>query len=278
MPEQAIETKVESVKEVASELKTEDILSRVAKFKDDKQSQTQDSSHNEDFFDYKEIEKIADPVAKDLAFKAYKSMQRGFTRKTQEIADIRKTYEQKMAENSHWSPERVKALLNDQEFVKSAEVVAGLNQSIQAGEQPQIPEAEKRKIAELDNQMKTILNQNAQLVRQQQHEQIKQRYANYDPNAVDGLAQDLLQGKVTATPEHLWKVLDYESAVQRAYRLGLEDRKLQQTEKLNASTTEGVNVERSSEPMARGDKEHPNAFFKRILEQNLLKSKVAGAK
>lgn len=273
MPEPVVapEVKTESVVQP----KVEDIVSRVAQVKDTP-SQTQDSSHSE--FNVKEIEKITDPVAKEYAEKAYKSFQRDYTRKTQEIAEIRKTYEQKMAENSRWTPERVKSLLNDQEFVKSAEAVAGLNQSIEAGQQPQIPEAEKQKIKELDNQMKAILNQNAQLVRQQQHEQIKARYVNYDPNMVDQLAQDLLAGKVTATPEHLWKVLDYEKAVERAYRLGLEDRNTNTMEKRNASSAQGVEASLGKEPIQRKEGENPNDFFKRILANNIAKAKVAGGK
>lgn len=270
-PTATVETKVEPAK-------VEDIVSRVAKFKEpenSKPSQTQDSL-NSDKFDVRDIEKIADPIAKEYALKAYKSFEKDYRHKTSEIGEMRRTYEQKMLENSRWTPERVKSLLNDQEFVKSAETVAGLNQQIESGQHPQIPEAEKQKIKELDEQMKAILNQNAQLVRQQQHEQFKARYADYDPQAVDQLANDLLQGKVTATPEHLYKVLNFEKAIERAYKLGLEDRKVNTQEKVSSSSADGLNVATSKEAPKKNEGEHPQDFFKRILANNFAKSKTAG--
>src|ERR1043165_3233507 len=65
-------------------------------------------------FDYKEIEGIKDQVAKEIAIKAYKSMQSDYTKKTQEIAEQRKSFEQKLQEAQTWSPERIqKELLNN---------------------------------------------------------------------------------------------------------------------------------------------------------------------
>lgn len=50
------------------------------------------------FFDRKEIDQIQDPKAKEVAQRAYASMQRAFTQKTTELAEERKEWEGRVAE------------------------------------------------------------------------------------------------------------------------------------------------------------------------------------
>jgi hypothetical protein len=47
---------------------------------------------------------------------------------------------------------------------------------------------------------------------------------------------------VVATREHLWKVIDYEAAVQRAYELGRQDARSVNQDKFNASNMVGNGV------------------------------------
>ena len=65
----------------------EDLISRVSKVKVDK---TPEVNIEEPKFDINDIEKIQDPQAKEQALRAYKSFQRGFNEKYQELAQIRK--------------------------------------------------------------------------------------------------------------------------------------------------------------------------------------------
>jgi hypothetical protein len=57
-----------------------------------------DASHEEDDpFDRKEIDAITDPKARAVAEKAYKSLVRDYTRKTQEVAELRKSAEREVS-------------------------------------------------------------------------------------------------------------------------------------------------------------------------------------
>jgi hypothetical protein len=56
----------------------------------------------------------------------------------------------------------------------------------------------------------------------------------------------MMQGKLQASREHVFKAFDYEEAVNRAYQLGLQDRKLEQDGKVAASSNpNSINVTHS---------------------------------
>ena len=99
-----------------------DLLSRVSQFRKSSASQ----SKGEDFFDFSEIERISDPVAKDIAVKAYKTMQAGMTKKTQDLAEQRRQLEAREQSMNTWTPQRVQSeLLNNPTFLQSAQSVVG---------------------------------------------------------------------------------------------------------------------------------------------------------
>ena len=78
---------------------------------------------------------------------------------------------------------------------------------------------------------------------QKEDVELSSRYPNYDTTQVNKIFSDMMTGKVQATREHLWKVVDYEDAVHRAYSMGRADERDGVTEKRNASTiTGGVNA------------------------------------
>src|SRR5689334_2932639 len=99
----------------------QDLISKVAEFKKSKIVK-QNTDNQPSFFDYKEIEKISDPTARKFAEDAYKSMQSGFTKKTQEIAEQKKQFDQKMQEMKNWTPDRIqRELLSDPQFLQAAQ-------------------------------------------------------------------------------------------------------------------------------------------------------------
>src|SRR3990167_11007207 len=84
-------------------------------------------SISDDGFDYKEIENIKDLQAREYAEKAYKSFQRGWNEKYQELAELRKSLVAKKTENAIWTPERIQdELLSDPTFIQSAQKVSGV--------------------------------------------------------------------------------------------------------------------------------------------------------
>jgi hypothetical protein len=206
-------------------------------------------------------------------------MQSGFGKKFQEVAELRKTLEARAAENANWSPERVQSLLNDPNFVKAAQQVAGTssnNNQSQSGlsdeEWSALTDKEKTQLTAMQTKINALESINLQTFKLQQDETLKTRYANYDPRAVDLLTADLIQGKVQATREHLHKVLDYEQAVERAYKLGLTDGKTGKQERMNASSYQGSSAINSSERPNPEKGESNLGFFQRVARQRLAET------
>ena len=77
--EQKVEPKVEEVKE-------EDIVSRVSG-----EIKPVPKQETNDIFNINDIDSIEDPKAREYAQKAYKSFEKGYQKKFQELAETRKT-------------------------------------------------------------------------------------------------------------------------------------------------------------------------------------------
>ena len=225
MPEEKVVT--EPVKEPV----TEPLVTRVSQVKPEEKK-------TDEAFNVNDIEKIEDPKAKEYAQKAYKSFESGYTKKFQALAEERKAWEEKKVQGEVWTTEKVQALTTDPSFVKAAQSVA--NQP--TDEYSTLTESEKKQISDAKAIAQQAVAQNAQLLKAQQDESNKAKYANYDPNAVDILTADLLKGTVQATREHLWKVQDYDSAVERAYKLGKSDKVEDNKDKLASLSPEGTVV------------------------------------
>lgn len=262
-----------AVQPIAEGGQTADLLSRVASFKPSEAQPVKQESDS--VFDIKEIDKISDPKAREIAEKAYKSLQSGFTKKFQELAEIRKQFESKQSESSNWTPEKVQNLLNDPAFVQSAQAVAGINPAAKQGgladnEWSALSDTEKARINEMQTQLRNLQQMNLQSIRAQEDAQLKSKYANYNAQAVDIITNDLLQGKVNATREHLHKVLDYDDAVRRAYELGRQDSKAKNEEKVNSmSFSAGNGVQTNSNGIAPEKGESDSSFWKKIIAKNL---------
>jgi len=228
----------------------EDIVSRVAQPEPPK---------TEEVFNVDDIEKIEDPKAKEYAQKAYKSFERGYQKKFQDLAEQRKSLETKLTESTKWSPEKIQGLLQDPEFVKSAQAVAG-NQT--EPEESPIAIENKKKIRELEAQ---IAIENAR----RQDDVLRTKYKDYSPQEVDSLVEGLLSGKIRPSREDLWKFLKSEAYIKRAYELGKQDRKLDVTEKIESSSVEGITATPGEEKPKKLEGESDEAYFKRIALHNL---------
>lgn len=218
---------------------------------------------NEPEFDYKEIEAIKDPVAKDIALKAYKSFQRGFNQKYQELASMKKDYEHKAGDFSNWTPEKVQSLINNPQFVEAAKNVVG---NVEQGYETETD----KKMKMLEQELQQLKGQSLQQTFRQQDEEIGKKYANYNPSKVDEITAEMLSGKVNATREHLWKVLDYDEAVKRAYELGKQDRQLELSEKqssgaFNPNLTAITSVGEKTNP-EKGESDRD--YLKRLFFKN----------
>lgn len=270
--EQAVQPQVEAPKP--------ELVTRVSQFKPPESGKEPQVSQPD--FDYKEIEQIQDPKAREYAEKAYKSFQRGFNQKFQEIAEIRKTYENKINESSNWSPEKIQSLLNNPEFVKSAQEVAKSQAPESFGGSQEdwsnLSEQEKVRFNDMKQRISYLEQQSLQSRKAQEDEHLKTKYANYHPEAIDILTAELLQGKVQATREHLWKVHDYDNGVKRAYELGREDERNAKQEKVSSGSVSGGVATPNKEVLPQEKDESNSDYFKRLFFKNVAKLKEGDMK
>ena len=248
------------------EKKEPDLVTKVSSFKEETKSVTEP----EEFFNVNDISKVTTPEqAKEYAQKAYKSLQRGWGEKFQDLAEMRKVFEAKKAEQSTWTPEKVQALLNDKTFVDAAQRVTNTNQS--SDEYSALSETDKKLLEENRRQVNALARQNAELLRKQQHEALKNKYANYNSEAVDIITSDLLSGKRQATLEDVWKVNDYDAAVKRAYQMGVRDGNSGISEKMGSASAEGLTINPNPTPPKKEEGESDGDYFKRIVLGNIQK-------
>ena len=105
-----------------------------------------------------------------------------------------------------------------------------------------------------------------------QDEQLKTKYANYDPSAVDVITSELLTGKRQATREDLFRAIDYENAVKRAYELGKADSAVDKQEKINASSYDGISTGKPATDLPVAAKnESTISYFGKLVENNIRK-------
>ena len=246
-------TEVKTETQVAPEVKTEtpipktevDLVTRVSQVKPTETPKEEiEGKFNINELDA-EIEKITEPALKDQMVKFKKSLLSGENQKYQEIATLRKQYETRLAEVSNWTPERLKSELNKPDFVQAAQTVlqSGNQAGLSDDQYSALSETEKTELNQLKQKINLLEQSNWQAVRTQQDATLQTKYANYNQKIVDDVTQNLMQGKIQATREDLWKVIDYESAVKRAYELGKEDKNVENTEKISGMTfVEGRNI------------------------------------
>jgi hypothetical protein len=221
--------------------------------------------------DYDKIQ--SDPVLS----KFYKSMQSGFGQKTQEIAEMRKQYEAKIKDTSTWTPEKVSQIVNDKNFVNAAQQLmqsqAPSNWSGTQEEWSALNNSEKQRFQSLEQEVVNLKQQQYFNTVKAEDEKLKTRYANYAPDIVDTTIKKLVSKEQIATREDIWKVVDYESAIDRAYKLGLQDAKLPLEERVNANAIDGGIMNSPTKVEAPKKEESNSKAFNRIFMENLARFK-----
>ena len=252
----------EEVKQdVAVKAPEQDLVSRVAAHME-KPASTPTAPVSDDKFNTNdlqaEIDKISDPNLRAQVEGLKKSLQRGYNDKFQTIAETRKELEKQMTESNLWTPEKINRLLNDQNFVTAAQSVMQSQNPPNSGksddEWSTLTDGEKSTIVALQKKIEILELKNQQSTNSQQDDLLKSKYANYDAQVVSKLKDDLINGRMQATNEHLWKVVDYESAIDRAYKLGRKEEQNVKMEKTNAFsyTPDSVNATQDTKLSAEG--------------------------
>jgi hypothetical protein len=109
---------------------------------------------------------------------------------------------------------------------------------------------------------------NWQALKSQQDAQLKNKYTNYAPDMIDTLTTDLIQGKRQATREDLWKAVDYDDAVRRAYELGKQDKNFDNKEKIAGMTFESGRNMTTPTSVERQKGESTDSFMRRSYAEH----------
>lgn len=277
-----METEIKPVEQApvvpAVEVKQEEsLISRATKVELPKVETTP----TEEKFDFKEyqaiLDGVKDPVQKSILEKAYKSFQSGFDGKFQTLArerDALKVEQAKLQETQRWTPERLKAEINKQDFIESAKQITVVpevpneNSLLSTEEQAKLRsmDDEIRRLKELNQQ--TIQQQQAQLT-QRQDEEYKAKYANYDPRAIDTITSDMLEGRAQVTREHIYKAYYHDDNMRRSYELGKQDAIRDMKERAGSASIVPNGATKEVGGIAPNEGEKPIDFFRRLGQKNL---------
>jgi hypothetical protein len=221
--------------------------------------------------DYKKVQ--SDPSLSKL----YKSLQAGAGKKFEEAASIRKEIEKLKNDNSVWSKERVKSLLNDPNFVNAAQAVALEQAPPNSGLTDQawsaLSETDKAKFHELEQKTARMEQLLQSQNKAQEDARLTQKYGErYAPDIVDTTISKLVRGEVNATREDIWKVINHDDNVQKAYQLGLRDASVNIKEKMGANSPEGFNAT-PTEKVEPVKGESDRSYWNRIVMNRILQNK-----
>jgi len=300
MPEtNVVEPKVEAKPEPS-------LIERVSSFKPETSKAPEVTPEVSDTFNVKEIEAIRDPVARAAAERAYKSFQSDYTKKTQAIAEknrVLETTQKELEERKKaletqaaqanqkqpWTADKIqKELLSDPTFVAEAQRLAQVNPapsnpstsgltddqwSALTSEEKAKFNLMEQKLARLEQQSKQSEQQAQIALVQQQHQALKSKFSNYNSDIVDTTVNEVVSGKAQIGLEHIWKAIDYESAVNRAYELGRQDALGKAKEKIGNMSYEGGQVSGSRSIAEPEKNEGTQSYFRRLAIRNLAEQK-----
>lgn len=275
MAEQTVVETPEVKTEVNADVKPEvDLITRVSQVKAEEKKEEPEKFNTNDL--ETAIESIPDPKLKEQMLGLKKSLLKGENQKYQEIAALRKQYEQKLAETSNWTPERLQQELNKPDFVQAAQTVLKSNNPPDSGvsddKWSSLSEAERTELSQLKQKISLLEQGNWEAVKAQQDVQLKNKYVNYAPDIIDNLTTNLMQNKVKATREDLWKVIDYENAVRRAYELGKTDKLIENKEKVNGMSFDTGRNMATPNSIQREKGETIQDFMKRSYAEHTKKT------
>ena len=276
------------VQPISTEPKKEELIKRAASFK----PAPTDAKPADSTFDFKAyqdyVTSVQDPTARKFIEDAYKSMTADYTRKMQPIAAQGKeveTLKQQLEQLNRFTPERIQELLSNPTFVQAAQEHVRKN-SVQptngngngsstdlTDEEFSYLSPEQQKMYQQQKQtqgaLASLQSELTSMRTQKEDTELSSRYPNYDTTQVNKIFSDMMTGKVQATREHLWKVVDYEDAVHRAYSMGRSDERDGVTEKRNASAIGGgVNAAGTQADIPSQQKgESFQAYWRRLASQ-----------
>ncbi len=251
----------------------DDLLSRVTKFVETENPENKsDVDIDKELFNDVElrqtIDSIEDENLKTQFVSLRKSLMRGANDKFQEIAELRKDIQSlKQQDDGKWTPEKIQKIMNDPDFVSAAQQVTGTATE----DDEYVPESVKNKLKELDvikEQLGQWQNTLSKSQSDQAHQTLSEKYGNYNRGKIDEISKNLLEQKVMPSYDDIYKVINHDDNVKRAYEMGLKDRNQSIGEKIEANSFDGGSQTQNLD-IKPEEKETNKQFWSRIAQKNL---------
>jgi len=259
-----------------------DLISKVAEFRKSQPVTPPPQTQTDSAFNYNEIENIKDPIAKEIAIKAYKSLQGDYTRKTQELAEQRKSLESKMQEKTGWTAQRIQQeLLNNPEFLQAAQEIAQVQNPVNSGLTDEqfsaLTDSEKAQLNSLKSEINQLkqTNANASFMAAvaQEDARLQARYSDYDPTQVNQAMEELSRMTPIAVREIAYKVKNHDRLMKEVYEMGKAEGRGLNQDKLNAFSPNGSNMTSSDDVPTKQAGETDQAFFLKLAQHRLAQSR-----
>lgn len=203
----------------------DDLIQRISNFENENKEILSSDNGNVEF-NTKELKAAIEelrgenPKLAELLDMQQKSFNKGVSQKFEELSHMRKELQHnpQQLKQARFVANSIEDLLNNPEFVREA-------QSYQ-GEDDDDPVVQARKMA--DERIKKY--ENEQLAKQQQeqwnryHMELSSKYGqSYNPREIDQVASQLASGEIQATPEYIYKVLNFDKATKNSYQIGYRE-------------------------------------------------------
>lgn len=232
---------------------------------------------------YKEFDEIKDPVAKQVAIDRDKKRQADYTRKTQELAEQRRSLESKFKEVKTWTPQRIQQeLLNNPEFLQAAQQIAGNQNPPNSGLTDEqfsaLTDKEKQEFATLKSELSQMKQSNIQATIRseiaQKDAHLQSKFGDYNPSQIDEATQKLATMNLANIREYVYKAQFHDEHVQAAYEMGKQDGRGLTQDKINAiSPASTMNATNNDGIPTKEKGESDQAFFLRLGQFRLAQSK-----
>lgn len=252
-----------------------DLVTRVSEFKKSKAPVSTVSNNDGIILDQKMIDAITDPILKEAALNLHKSVQSDYTRKTQAVAESRKSVEIQLDAMKNWTPERIQQYcLNNPTFVSAAQQIA-VNQNAPAttDEYSAMTPQEKARIDALMSKVTTLEQSNFQATVAQRDSQLQSRYSDYNPVQIDATIRNLAQMNPLDIREHVYKSLKHDEDVAAAYELGKSEREALNQTKITAIASSGNTITNSDGVPTREKGDTDQMYFMKLANFRLMQFK-----
>ena len=248
---------------------------------------------NEAFIKPEEFAAIKDPVARQFIQRKESEMLSGLNKKFQEVAELRKSLEAEREQLSQTKPEEQLASKYDittREGLMEALEDPQFSNLVQQLAQEQTPQnwegtneqwsmlsdTEKAEFKSLKDTVNRLTNALSKQELEKVDSSIKAKYEDYDSSKVNEFENLLKSGKVSETDrrEAIYKILNYENAIKRAYEIAKEERTGNITAKVNATSLDGLpSNQNSSEPLPEKGDKSSSQFFVELAQKKLKELK-----